>query len=350
MNANTKLRTTIETEAYRLGFSHFGITKAIPHPSMHVFQDWVRKGHHADMAYLAREDTITKRRDPNLVLEGCQSIICLAWPYHPPEASPGVNQPGKGRISAYAPTRDYHDVLWEILSEMETFITENTVEDIHMKSFVDSGPVLERAYAVSSGLGVIGKNNSLIIQGAGSYIFLAEILTDLDLPADEPVTYDMCKSCRRCIDACPTQCIQPDRTIDANRCISFLTIENKGMIPDDLKPTIGGWLFGCDECQMVCPHNTRAYEQTSDGVKMLPEFIDLMALFSYDQETFKQRFGQTPLDRAKRNGLLRNAAVVLGNQRHTKAIPLLEEALSQETDPALLDACRWAIAQIRNTE
>jgi len=350
MNANTKLRTTIETEAYRLGFSHFGITKAIPHPSMHVFQDWVKKGHHADMAYLAREDTITKRRDPNLVLEGCQSIICLAWPYHPLETSPGVNQPGKGRISAYAIMQDYHETIWGKLSELESFITTQTDKNVHLKSYVDTGPVLERAYAVSSGLGVIGKNCSLLIQGVGSYVLLAEVLTDLDLPTDEPVMYDPCKSCRRCIDACPTQCIQPDRTIDANRCISFLTIENKGTIPGDLKPAIGDWLFGCDVCQMVCPHNASVQEsRTQRAEPLLPDFIDLMKLFALDEKGFRKHFGQTPLTRAKRNGILRNAAVVLGNQRYEKALPLLEEAVSKETDPSILDACHWAIRQIRNT-
>ncbi len=351
MNANATLRSTIETEAICLGFSHFGITKALPHPSMGVFQDWVRKGNHADMAYLSREDALAKRRDPNLVLEGCQSIICLAFPYKPPKAELLETRPGAGRISAYALTRDYHDILREKLSELETFITEYTSEDLHMKSYVDTGPILERAYAVSAGIGTIGKNGNLMIQGAGSYFFLAEILTDLELPTDKPLSHDLCKSCRRCIKACPTQCIQPDRTIDANRCISYLTIENKGEIQDDLKPEIGDWLFGCDVCQMVCPHNARALEgETLLGEPLLPEFIDLMTLFTYDEDTFRKQFAQTPLVRAKRTGVLRNAAVVLGNQRYTKAFPVLEQALSQETDPSVLDACRWAVAQINNNK
>ena len=346
MNINARLRREIETEAYRLGFSHFGITKAIPHPSLDVYQDWVKNNYHADMAYLAREDAIAKRSDPNLVLEGCQSIICLAFPYQPPKTKLIETKPGKGRISAYARTRDYHNILWEKLSELKSFITNHANGKVHLKSYVDTGPVLERAFAASAGIGIIGKNSILLIQGAGSYFFLAEILTDLNLPADEPATVDLCKSCQRCIDACPTQCIFPDKTIDANRCISYLTVENKGEIPDDLKPSIGDWLFGCDVCQMVCPHNARVQEEASPlGEPLLPEYIDLMTLFTYDEATFRKHFVQTPLTRAKRNGVLRNAAVVLGNHRYTKALPVLEKALSKEHDPSVLDACRWAIAQ-----
>ena len=337
----------IKTEAQRLGFTHSGIAPALPVPHLQTFLEWVEKGCHADMGYLEREDTLAKRKDPRLILEDCQRIICLALPYQPPEAELGDRPPGKGRVSAYAVTRDYHQIIWEKLSQLETFIRAEAGENVRLKSYVDTGPILERSYASLAGIGTIGKNACLIIQGSGSYFFLAEILTDLRLPVDAPFTRDLCGACRRCIEACPTGCILPDRTIDAGRCISYLTIENKGEIPDDLKPKIGDWVFGCDLCQMVCPHNARAQEgTTSNGELLPPEFIDLASLFSFDEGAFRKRFGPTPLSRTKRNGLLRNAAVVLGNQHHTNALPVLEKALEKETDPKVLNACHWAITQM----
>jgi len=234
------------------------------------------------------------------------------------------------------------------LSQLEAFILARSNKDIRVKSYVDTGPILERSYAASAGIGTIGKNSNLLIQGAGSYFFLAEILTNLELPIDTPLKIDLCKNCRRCIEACPTHCIQPNRTIDASRCISYLTIENKGIIPDDLKDQIGNWVFGCDVCQMICPHNAQAsVEPLSLGKPLLPEFIDLLDIFSYTAETFKKKFNQTPLARAKRNGILRNAAIVLGNQGYNKALPILKDALSRESDPSVLDACDWAIAKIK---
>jgi epoxyqueuosine reductase len=196
-------------------------------------------------------------------------------------------------------------------------------------------------------LGQTGKNTLLIVPGTGSYFFLAEILTDLPLPVDSPYTRDLCKSCQRCIEACPTGCILPNRTLDARRCISYLTIEHKGIIPDDQKSLIGDWVFGCDICQMVCPHNAWTPEQTYPlGENRLPETLDLLALFEIDEDEFKSLFGGTPLERAKRVGLLRNAALVLGNQQAQAALPTLQTALEEESDEGLLDACRWAIHEI----
>lgn len=348
MKDSTNLRTAIETEAFRLGFTHIGIAPAKPVPFLDIYHEWIQTGQHADMTYLAREDAIAKRGDTNLILEGCQCIICLALPYQPPRAPLDETQPGKGRISAYALTQDYHEIIWEKLSQLEAFIIANSNKDVRLRSYADTGPILERSYAALAGIGTVGKNSNLLIQGAGSYVFLAEILTNLELPIDSPLTHDLCKSCRRCIDACPTRCIQPNRTIDANRCISYLTIENKAIIPDDLKDEIGNWVFGCDVCQMVCPHNARLAEQPlSLGELLLPEFLDLMTLFSYDEETFNEIFGQTPIARAKRSGILRNAAVVLGNQRCKKALPILESALRSESDQSVQDACHWAIEKIK---
>jgi len=345
-----QLRKDIETEANRLGFSHLGIAPVQPVPHYDAFLNWVLDGKHAQMAYLAREDTLAKRGDPTLILEGCQRMICLALPYRPPETNMSEIPVGKGRISAYARTRDYHEIIWDKLSHLESFIQQQVQDPILMKSYVDTGPVLERSYASAAGLGIAGKNTCLLIQGFGSYFFLAEILTDLALPVDTPFTRDLCGTCQRCVDACPTNCILPDHTIDANRCISYLTIENKGRIPDDLKAQMDAWVFGCDVCQMVCPHNAWTPETPiALGDPLLPEFIDLIKLISEDEAYFKKSFGETPLSRTKWPGMLRNAAVALGNQAEKEILPALQQILSEIPDPGVQDACRWAIDQINRS-
>jgi epoxyqueuosine reductase len=348
MNEIKQLYNRIKTEATHLGFTHMGVAPALPQSHFENYLAWVNAGHHADMNYLARPDALAKRADPRQIMEGCLSIICLAMPYNQPQKPLDTIPQGSGRVSSYALTQDYHDLIWEKLAKLEKFIRNEVKGDVMLKSYVDTGPILERTFASLAGLGTQGKNTCLIIPREGSFFFLAEILTDLPLPTDQPFTTDLCKNCHRCIDACPTECILPNRTIDANRCISYLTIENKGDIPDDLKPKIGDWFFGCDICQVVCPHNFKN-TQSSDalGEPLLPELINLLDLFTEDQTNLIENLQKTPLTRAKRRGLLRNAAVVLGNQKYQKALPLLEQAAQTESDPIVLDACNWAIDQIR---
>ena len=341
----------IKTEANRLGFNHIGVAPALPLPHIETFEAWIQSGRHADMGYLSCPDTLAKRRNPRQILEGCQRIICLAMPYRRPQAEIKPSPSGTGRISNYARTQDYHERIWENLAQLESFIESQADHPVQLKSYVDTGPVLERSYATQAGIGIAGKNSCLLIQGTGSYFFLAEILTDLELPASDPFTRDLCATCRRCIDACPTGCIREDHTLDAGRCISYLTIENRGLIPDDLKEKVGPWVFGCDVCQMVCPHNAWTRDQPYPlGEPLLPEFIDLIALLQMEDDSFFESFSETPLSRAKRQGMLRNAAVVLGCQRCREALPILKRTLDRESDPAVQDACRWAISQINNTE
>lgn len=341
------LKEKIKTEAFRLGFNHLGIAPATPVSHSDQYKVWIGQGNQGEMAYLARPDAVAKRADPGLVLKGCTQVISLAMPYAPSETGSEITFKGKGRISAYARTVDYHTIIWNKLAQLEDVIRANAAAPVELRSYVDTGPVLERSFAVQSGIGMTGKNSCLIVQGTGSYFFLAEILTDLPLPLDAPFTRDLCGSCNRCIDACPTNCILPDHTIDAHRCISYLTIEHRGPIPDEQKSQMGDWLFGCDLCQMVCPHNAWTPEQVLPlGDPILPEFLDLVGVFDFDEESFTQQFGNTPLSRARRQGFLRNAAIVLGNQGDPAVLPVLRQALGQETDPGLLDALRWAIHQI----
>ncbi len=342
------LCNNIKTEAVRLGFKHVGIAQASSVPHFQAYLDWIESGYHAEMNYLSREDAIDKRANPVLLLKDCQRVICLAYPYNPPK-TPLHNIPlGKGRISAYSTMPDYHQILWKKLAELETFIRYQAGVGVGLRSYTDTGPILERSFASSAGLGIAGKNSCLIIPRAGSYFFLAEILTDLPLPIDQPFTTDLCKNCQRCIESCPTDCILPNRTIDANRCISYLTIENKDIIPDDLKPKIGDWVFGCDVCQMVCPHNHPLGDNNAPvETSFLPESLDLVSLFTLSEDELNTRYSNTALSRAKRSGLLRNAAIVLGNQRFREALGMLENAIDIETDPIILDACRWAVERIK---
>ncbi len=342
-----ELYEAIKTEAICLGFNHIGVAPALPVPHIQKFISWVQADRHAGMGYLARPDTLEKRADPQQILDDCQRIICLAMPYRRPQAPLHDYSQAKGRISNYAVSRDYHEIIWEKLDDLENIIHAMAGEGVLTKSYVDTGPILERSYASAAGLGIAGKNSCLLIKDFGSYYFLAEILINLPLPIDEPFTQDLCGSCTRCIDACPTGCIRDDHTIDAERCISYLTIENKGRIPEDLKPLIGNWVFGCDVCQMVCPHNTWTPEQLVVlGEQKLPEQLDLLDLFTLSEESFKIKFQGTPIMRTKRKGMLRNAAVVLGNQHYLPALPILKMANKQEEDDAVRDACTWAIQQL----
>ena len=186
MTERDALWQAIKTEANRLGFNKIGAAPALPNPHFQVFEDWVAAGRQAEMGYLAREDTLAKRRDPRLILENCQRIICLALPYERPHATLETAPPGRGRVSNYARTVDYHEIIWEKLSQLEDFIRSSSDQPVQLKSYVDTGPVLERSYAMQAGIGIAGKNSCLLIQGTGSYFFLAEILTDLELPLDEP--------------------------------------------------------------------------------------------------------------------------------------------------------------------
>ncbi len=342
------LSEQIKSEAHRLGFTLVGITTPDPPASFPAYQDWLRAGHQAEMGYLATERAIERRGDPRLILPECRSILVLGIHYPPAVQTPIDNSAHRGQVAAYAWNDDYHDVLKPRLQALAAFLTEQTGQEIPQRWYTDTGPLLERDLAQRAGLGWVGKNSMLIDPQAGSSFLLAEMLLGIELDPDPALTSDHCGSCTRCLQACPTDCILPNRTIDARRCLSYLTIENKGSIPIELRPMLGNWVFGCDICQQVCPWNQRFAPASNEPAfaprPNLPQ-PDLHTEIGLTPQTFNQKFKGSPVKRAKRRGYLRNVAVVLGNQGNPASLPYLTDALT-DLEPLIRQHAAWALGQI----
>lgn len=296
------------------------------------------------MTYLERN--AFKRVDPQQVLANARSVVVLAASYH--AESESADKPGAGIVARYARHADYHDVLAPKLKELTEFIYATGGAETRSLWYADTGPVLERDLAQRAGLGFAGKHTNLIGRSLGNYFFLAEILTTLELPPDSPEK-NRCGSCERCITACPTQAITGPFQLDSRRCISYLTIELKGSIPEELRTAIGQRIYGCDICLEACPWNRFAREgklmrdhRRSDLEQ--PELIELLEL---DDGGFKTRFAGTPMLRTKRRGLLRNACVALGNVGGREALPALAKA-AKDAEPLVAEHALWAIRQIES--
>jgi epoxyqueuosine reductase len=341
------LTANLIAEARRLGFTLVGICPAITPTGVSHLGEWLDRGYAGQMDYIAARKEAYEH--PRHVLDQARSVVMLGLPYSTADAR--APQPGQGRISRYAwGTGDYHDIIHDKLKRLITFL-HNLAPNSTARGVVDTAPLLEREFAQLSGLGWIGKHTLLINKPAGSYFFLAALLTDLELTYDEPFTAEHCGTCRACLDACPTNAFPQPYVLDATRCISYLTIELRDHIPRDLRSGIGDWLFGCDICQEVCPWNHRAPQSNEPSLAPAADSnpIELIALFHLDDEAFRRRFRHTPLWRARRRGILRNAAIVLGNQRATAAIPVLTRGLN-DPEPLIRDACAWALDQIGGAE
>lgn len=336
----TPFTSELKQQARELGFSLAGVCPADPPGGFERFQQWIEAGYAGEMDYLAQR--VTAYADPGRVLPGVRSILMLALGYRTAEPVPPA--PGQGRVSRYAwGSADYHDVVHERLKELRAWYEERR-PGAHVRGVVDTAPLLEREFAQRSGLGWVGKHTLVLNRQHGSWFFLAALLTDEELDYDAPFAADHCGSCRACLDACPTNAFPQPYVLDATRCISYLTIELRGHTPAELRPGIGDWLFGCDICQDVCPWNRQA------AFAVLPVFepdpalnpIELLTLFDLDEDAFRRRFRHTPLWRAKRRGLLRNAAVVLGNSPIAAAVAPLGRGLN-DTDGLVRAACAGAL-------
>lgn len=355
MNSSSELTQAIKTEAHRLGFHLVGITN--PDQPLHLdrYEQWLDAGHHGGMAWMATDRARKRRANPRLILPECKSLLMLGIRYQPSPLRPSPNGRGiggEGKIASYAQGDDYHDVLPVRLRALVSFIEEMAGEKVPNRCYTDTGPILERELAQRAGLGWIGKNTNLINPEVGSYFLLAEILLGIDLVPDDPFTADHCGSCTRCIKACPTDCILPNRTIDSNQCISYLTIELKESIAQDLRPKMGDWIFGCDICQQVCPWNIRFSPPNGDlafaprSGLVQPTLKDELLL---SPEGFNRKFKRNPIKRTKRRAYLRNIAVALGNQGNPAAVPILGEALN-DLEPLIRSHAAWALGQIGGAE
>jgi epoxyqueuosine reductase len=345
--SSAQVTELIKGEAARLGFALVGACRAVEPTGATRLSEWLARGYAGEMDYLAERKEAYSH--PRHVLEGTRSIVMLGLPYRTAAArQPGE---GQGRISRYAwGDGDYHDVIHAKLKELLA-VLRGAVPGTRARGVVDSAPLLEREFAQLAGLGWIGKHTLLINKPAGSYFFLAALLTDAELVYDEPFGAEHCGICRACLDACPTQAFPQPYVLDASRCISYLTIEHRSPISRELRSGIGEWIFGCDVCQDVCPWNQKAPESEEPALAPLEESnpIELAALFELDDEGFRRRFRDTPLWRTKRRGILRNAAIVLGNQRAAGAVAALVRGLADE-EPLVRGACAWALGEIGGDE
>ena len=348
------LTFAVKEEAYRLGFSMVGVSTPAPLPHADVFETWLQQGRHGEMTYLNTPHSRLCRACPNQILPECRSVLVLGSLYPAPPARVEddlKNSPLRGKVAAYARENDYHGILIERLESLVQFIESQVGHSIPNRWYTDTGPILERELAQRAGLGWIGKNTCLISPDKGSYFFLAEILLGIELEPDQPFTQDRCGTCSRCLDACPTRCILPDRTIDARHCISYLTIELKGSIPPELRSQMGEWVFGCDVCQQVCPWNRFAVSEVDKAFDHHPVQPTLYLLdeLKLSRDEFKRKYHHSPVMRAKRRGYLRNVAVALGNLHDTDATPALAEVLMVDHEPLVRAHAAWALGQIGNT-
>ncbi|WP_419950490.1 tRNA epoxyqueuosine(34) reductase QueG [Candidatus Palauibacter sp.] len=349
------LKRNVRAAARACGFDQVGFAPAETPRHAEEYEAWLARGYHGEMAYLAREDAVRRRLDPREALPGCRTLIVVSLLYGSDPSAPANPTPRERRlpvVARYALGRDYHDVFEEHLDDLAAAIGR-LAPGTRTKRYVDYGPVLERDHAQRAGLGWIGKNTMLLHPDFGSYLMLGELLTDLDIEPDPPFVHDRCGTCRRCIDACPTDAILDGRVLDARLCISYLTIELRGSIPEALRPAIGTRVFGCDICQEVCPWNSdaplpaRAPFEPRPGQPMPP--ADMVAwaeeLSALDAESFRARYRGTAFSRPGRDGLLRNLAVGLGNAGGPAARSVLRR-LEADPSPLVREHARWAIARL----
>jgi epoxyqueuosine reductase len=353
--APIELKSRLTAFARQIGFDSCRIAACTEPAHAIEFREWLRDGAHGEMHYMQRGDE--KRCDPQKVLRGAQSIVVVALNYfqgkqletaRPRAVGPRPPARGragsKGKIARYAWGDDYHDVITTKLDAIDNFLQQFGGQQ---KYYVDTGPILERDYAAQAGIGWHGKSTMLIDQGLGTWFFLGEILTTLELPPDEPVP-NRCGTCQRCIDACPTGAITGPHRLDARRCISYLTIELKGSIPLELRPLIGNRIFGCDDCLDVCPWNRFAQvsHETAFSVRQSTNGMSLRQYLELTEAEFRQLFKRSPIQRIKRRGFLRNVCVALGNIGDWSDIPALRRAAA-DAEPLIAEHAAWAIEQIQ---
>ena len=338
------LTAALKEESQRLGFTLVGTTAAATPPRIEQFQHWLAQGYAGQMRYLAAR--AEAYRHPSHVLEGVRSILMLGTNYRTVE--PAATSPGQARVSRYAWGADYHDVIRKRLRRLADF-HKRLVPHGRVRGVVDTAPLLEREFGRLAGLGWIGKNTMLLNRQLGSWFFLAALLTSEELQYDEPADDDGCGSCRACLDACPTGALLAPYRLDARKCLSYLTIEAHGCGPSELRMPQADRLFGCDACQEACPFNRRTPSTVDEAFQPRPGMnpVELVELLTLDETAFRSRFRGTPLWRPGRQGILRNAAIALGNRPVQAALPALVRGL-QDGEAVVRAACAWALDRYAN--
>lgn len=350
------LTEEIKAQAAYLGFDLAGVTTADPPRHGDYYAEWVEQGLAGEMAYLERQ--IEKRQDPRKILPDARSLVVVAMNYRCPDPDPvpgmqagtpedpSESTTPRGKIARYARGDDYHDVMKEKLLALLRFVQDRAGRPVEGKVYVDTGPVLEREFAVRAGLGWFGKHTNLIHKRVGSWLLIGEILLDIELDPDGPAA-DHCGTCTLCLEACPTDAIVEPYVVDSRRCISYHTIELKGAIPLEYRAAMGDRVFGCDDCQDVCPWNRRAPETGHPAFVARPwnEMPDLIEMLGLTPEAFRTRFKGSPVKRTKRRGLLRNAAVALGNTKDPRAVPALADSLGDD-EPLVRGHAAWALGNV----
>ncbi|HLU65341.1 MAG TPA: tRNA epoxyqueuosine(34) reductase QueG [Kofleriaceae bacterium] len=349
------LTAAVLEEARALGFHRVGVARAEPSRRYRAFEEWLGRGMHGDMSYLATPEHRVGRADVRALLAGARSAVVVALAYDA-GVVPAARLAGgpRGEVARYARGRDYHALMKWRLRDLADRLSERVGRPVAARPCVDTAPVLERDLAERAGLGFIGKNALLIAPGAGSYLLLGELLLDVELAPTGPEgeAPARCGTCRACLEACPTGAFVGPHVLDARRCISYLTIEHRGAIPRELREAIGTRVFGCDVCQEVCPFNAAAPARTGGDAEIAAladlerSAPDLVRLLSMGPARWRRFVGKTPLRRAGRDGLLRNACVALGNAGDRSAIPTLTAALTGDRSPLVRGHAAWALGRL----
>lgn len=333
------LKNALRAQAQALGFSALGVVEAAPSPTLAAYERWIDAGMHGSMGYLARPDRVARRRDLNVILPQVRSVVVVVLDYAQSIPLDVLNDPARGRIASYAWGVDYHDVMLPRLKQLAAWLGESSAV------YVDTGAILERSHAQQAGLGFIGKNTMLIHPRRGSYFFVGEILTTAELEPDPQHPATMCGRCTRCLAACPTDAFPAPYVLDARRCISYHTIENKGSIPEDLRASFGNWVYGCDVCQEVCPwqrFSALTQEEAFRSVALDRAAPPLAWLLTMTPQDFAARFAGSAILRTGYERMVRNACIAAGNSRDPALKPLLV-ALTRHASPLIAEHAAWAL-------
>jgi len=338
--ATLALTQSVKARALALGFDRVAVGPAGPADHARRFEAWLDAGYGASMDYLGK--TRDERGDPARLLPNCRSVVAVALAYGPRD-----DDPSWAPVSRYARGGDYHELMRGRLLALVAHLREAAGPTVESRAAVDTSAVLERDLAARAGLGWIGKNTNLIAPGGGSYFFIGVVLTTAELAWDDQIA-DHCGTCTACLDACPTEAFVEPHVLDARRCLAYLTIEHRGDVPDEWKPHMREWLFGCDICQDVCPWNRKAPPAREPALAPSEPLLSLETLLTLDDAAFRARFRGSAMSRAKRAGLARNAALLLGNRGDRDAVPALRQALG-DPDEGVRRAAAWALARCESS-